>query len=114
LGKDVKREYNHEVNDEALRERMNKELYQPAYDITKQALPKQDRADAFEKLLTDFKEKFFEERKAAAENSEGSEDSENAEISAWDAYFHGAIDELAVYNVALSQGQVTKLYNDQK
>ena len=39
---------------------------------------------------------------------------EHAEISAWDAYFHGAIDELAVYNVALSQGQVTKLYNDQK
>jgi len=65
LGKDVKREYNHEVNDEALRERMNKELYQPAYDITKQALPKQDRADAFEKLLSDFKEKFFAERKEA-------------------------------------------------
>ena len=37
LGKDVKREYDHEVNDEALREQMNKELYQPAYDITKQA-----------------------------------------------------------------------------
>ena len=67
LGKDVKREYDHEINDEALRERMNKELYQPAYDITKQALPKQDRADAFEKILTDFKEKFFAERKAAAE-----------------------------------------------
>ena len=65
LGKDVKREYNHEINDEALRERMNKELYQPAYDITKQALPKQERADAFEKLLEDFKEKFFAERKAA-------------------------------------------------
>ena len=67
LGKDVKREYNHEVNDEALRERMNKELYQPAYDITKQALPKQDRADAFDKLLSDFKEKFFAERAAAKE-----------------------------------------------
>ena len=39
---------------------------------------------------------------------------DNAEIAAWDAYFHGAIDELAVYNIALSQGQVTKLYNDQK
>lgn len=39
---------------------------------------------------------------------------EHAEISAWDAYFHGAIDELAVYNIALNQGQVTKLYNDQK
>ena len=70
LGKDVKREYNHEVNDEELRARMNKELYQPAYDITKQALPKQDRADAFEKLLEDFKEKFFAER-AALSSPEG-------------------------------------------
>ena len=76
LGKDVKREYNHEVNDEALRERMNKELYQPAYDITKQALPKQERADAFEKLLADFKEKFFAERAEASENTENSETSE--------------------------------------
>ena len=61
LGKDVKREYDHEINDEALRERMNKELYQSAYDITKQALEKQARAEAFEKLLADFKEKFLEE-----------------------------------------------------
>jgi polyribonucleotide nucleotidyltransferase len=67
LGKDVKREYDHEVNDEALRERMNKELYQPAYDITKQALEKHARAEAFEKILADFKEKFFAERKAAQE-----------------------------------------------
>ena len=70
LGKDVKREYDHEVNDEALRERMNKELYQPAYDVTKQALEKQQRAEAFEKILADFKEKFFAERKAAAEAAE--------------------------------------------
>ena len=61
LGKDVKREYDHEVNDEALREQMNKECYQPAYDVTKQALEKQERADAFEKILEDFKEKFFAE-----------------------------------------------------
>ena len=94
LGKDVKREYNHEVNDEALRERMNKELYQPAYDITKQALPKQDRADAFEKLLTDFKEKFFEERKAAAEAAADTTAAEDVEISdeeydaMMDRYYH--------------------------
>ena len=37
---------------------------------------------------------------------------DNAEIKTWDAYFKGAIDELAVYSVALTQGQVTKLYND--
>ena len=88
LGKDVKREYDHEVNDEALRERMNKELYQPAYDITKQALPKQDRADAFEKLLEDFKEKFFAERSNGAnganesnETNESHETHESHEIS---------------------------------
>jgi len=81
LGKDVKREYCHEVNDEALRERMNKELYQPAYDITKQALPKQDRADAFEKLVADFKEKFFAERAAAKEAASPVLDGSAVEIS---------------------------------
>ena len=85
LGKDVKREYDHEVNDEALRERMNKELYQPAYDITKQALPKQDRADAFEKLLSDFKEKFFEAHPEITADSEVSKDEYDAMM---DRYYH--------------------------
>ncbi len=91
LGKDVKREYNHEVNDEALREQINKECYQPAYDVTKQALEKQERADAFEKILEDFKEKFFAERKALAENSENSESPEisDEEYEAMmDRYYH--------------------------
>ena len=60
LGKDVKREYCHEVNDEELREQVNKECYQPAYDITKQALEKHERADAFEKLREDFKVRYAE------------------------------------------------------
>jgi len=87
LGKDVKREYNHEVNDEDLRARMNKELYQPAYDITKQALPKQDRADAFEKLLEDFKEKFFAERAELAEDAKG-EISDDEYSAMMDRYYH--------------------------
>ena len=58
LGKDVKREYCHEVNDEELREQVNKECYQPAYDITKQALEKHARAEAFEKIREDFKERY--------------------------------------------------------
>ena len=94
LGKDVKREYDHEINDEALRERMNKELYQPAYDITKQALEKHARAEAFEKILADFKEKFFAERKAAAEAAAAVLDGSAVEISAddydamMDRYYH--------------------------
>ncbi|MBQ4412945.1 MAG: polyribonucleotide nucleotidyltransferase, partial [Prevotella sp.] len=82
LGKDVKREYDHEVNDEELRERMNKELYQPAYDVTKQALPKQDRADAFEKILTDFKEKY------AAEHTDLTEDEMEEKYAMMDRYYH--------------------------
>ena len=58
LGKDVKREYCHEVNDEELREQVNKECYQPAYDVTKQALEKHARAEAFEKIREDFKERY--------------------------------------------------------
>ena len=82
LGKDVKREYDHEVNDEALRERMNKELYQPAYDVTKQALEKHARAEAFEKILADFKEKFF------AELPEESEISAEEYDAMMDRYYH--------------------------
>ena len=89
LGKDVKREYDHEVNDEALREQMNKELYQPAYDITKQALEKQARAEAFEKLLADFKEKFFAERAEKAESAEATETISDEEYEAMmDRYYH--------------------------
>ncbi len=58
LGTDVKREYDHEVNDEELRQQVKDQLYQPAYDVVKQALDKQARADAFEAIVTDFKEKY--------------------------------------------------------
>ena len=87
LGKDVKREYDHEVNDEDLRARMNKELYQPAYDITKQALEKQERAEAFEKILTDFKEKFFAERAELADDAKGEISDEEYEAM-MDRYYH--------------------------
>ncbi len=58
LGTDKKREYDDEVNDEDLRQQIKDELYQPAYDITKQALAKHERQDAFDKLITDFLEKY--------------------------------------------------------
>ena len=60
LGKDVKREYCHEVNDEDLRKQTHDECYQPAYDVTKQALEKQERAEAFEKVREDFKARYDE------------------------------------------------------
>ena len=57
-GTDVKREYDHEVNDEELREQIKSELYKPAYDINHQALEKHARQDAFDKILADFLEKY--------------------------------------------------------
>ncbi|MGN0068984.1 MAG: polyribonucleotide nucleotidyltransferase [Prevotella sp.] len=82
LGKDIKREYDHEVNDEDLREQMNKELYQPVYDITKQALDKHARQDAFDKILEDFKEAY---NTAHADLSEEELEEKAAEM---DRYYH--------------------------
>ena len=82
LGKDVKREYDHEVNDEELREQMNKELYQPAYDVTKQALEKHARAEAFDKILADFKEAY------AAAHSDLTEDEQAEKNDMMDRYYH--------------------------
>ena len=57
-GTDVKCEYDHEINDEELREQIKSELYKPAYDINHQALEKHARQDAFDKVLADFLEKY--------------------------------------------------------
>ena len=57
-GTDVKREYDHEINDEELREQIKSELYKPVYDINHQALEKHARQDAFDKVLADFLQKY--------------------------------------------------------
>ena len=82
LGKDVKREYDHEVNDEELRQQMNDELYQPAYDVTKQALEKQARQEAFDKILEDFKEKY------AAAHNDLTEDEMEEKVAMMERYYH--------------------------
>ena len=58
LGTDTKREYDDETNDEELRQQIKDELYQPAYDLVKQALPKKEREESFKQLITDFLEKY--------------------------------------------------------
>ena len=82
LGKDVKREYCHEVNDEDLREQMNKELYPKAYDVTKQALEKQARQDAFDKILADFQEAYD------AAHTDLSEDDLEEKHAEMERYYH--------------------------
>ena len=82
LGKDVKREYDHEVNDEELREQMNRELYQPAYDVTKQALEKHARQDAFDQILEDFKTRYTEA------HAELTEDEMEEKVAMMERYYH--------------------------
>ena len=58
LGTDKKREYDDEINDEDLRQQIKDELYKPCYEINHKALPKQERNDAYDKVLADFLEKY--------------------------------------------------------
>ena len=82
LGTDVKREYCHEVNDEDLRQQMNTELYPKAYDVTKQALEKQARQDAFDKILADFQEAYD------AAHTDLSEDDLEEKHAEMERYYH--------------------------
>ncbi len=81
VGKTVKREYCHEVNDEDLRADLKKVTYPLAYDVTKQALEKHARAEAFEKIAQDYKDAY------AAAHTELSEDELAEKNALIDRYF---------------------------
>ncbi len=97
LGTDVKREYCHEVNDEELREQVKKECYQPAYDVTKQALEKHQRAEAFEQIREDFKVRYAE---AHADMAAEELEEKNALI---DRYYHD-VERDAMRRCVLDEG----------
>ena len=82
LGTDVKREYCHEVNDDELKEQVKAECYQKAYDVVKQALEMQARAEAFEKISTDFKEAY------AAAHPDLTEEELEEKNALVDKYYH--------------------------
>ncbi|MBR3450910.1 MAG: polyribonucleotide nucleotidyltransferase [Bacteroidales bacterium] len=55
LGTDVnKRDYPHDVEDEDLRKAVREACYARCYETAKSALPKQERADAFDAIKNDF------------------------------------------------------------
>lgn len=54
VGKTQKREYSHETDDEELKARMHKELYEKAYAIAKSQGTKNERSEGFKKLKEDF------------------------------------------------------------
>lgn len=62
LGTDVKRTYDHEVNDEELREAVRKACYDKAYTLSASGLAdKHAREEGFEKIREDFKEAYAAE-----------------------------------------------------
>ena len=60
-GKTVKREYCHEENDEDLRKDVHDKCYDKAYAIATSGTGKQERTEAFEAIVEEFKSQFTEE-----------------------------------------------------
>ena len=61
VGKMVKREYPAEEQDEELRDRMQRELYDKIYKVATAGTDKHARGDAFEAIVEEFKAQFTEE-----------------------------------------------------
>ncbi|MGC9374741.1 MAG: polyribonucleotide nucleotidyltransferase [Bacteroidales bacterium] len=87
-----KRVYQHETNDEALRKRIKKELYDEVYKAAKNNKGKHERTEAFEQIKTAFTEKLQAENEEAEINE--------THIS---RYFH-EVQKEAVRNLILDEG----------
>ena len=61
VGKMTKREYSAEEQDEELRDRMQRELYDKIYKVATAGTDKHARGDAFEAIVEEFKAQFTEE-----------------------------------------------------
>ncbi|MBR5131712.1 MAG: polyribonucleotide nucleotidyltransferase [Alistipes sp.] len=92
LGKDVKREYCHETNDEELRQTIITELYDKAYAIATSGTMKHERAEAFDALEAEFASRFTEE-----------ELEEKAPLI--HKYFHDDVQKKAMRNMILDEGK---------
>ncbi len=92
LGKDVKRTYCHENNDEELRQTIIAELYDKAYAIATSGTAKHERSDAFDALEAEFASRFTEEELV-----------EKAPLI--HKYFHDDVQKKAMRNMILDEGK---------
>ena len=98
-GKDVKREYCHEVNDEELREEVKKACYEPAYRIAAEGnRDKHAREDAFMEIRENFKTAYAE---AHADLTPDELEEKNAMI---DRYYHD-VERDAMRRCVLDEGK---------
>ena len=92
LGKDVKRTYCHENNDEELRQTIIAELYDKAYAIATSGTMKHEREDMFNALEAEFASRFTEEELV-----------EKAPLI--HKYFHDDVQKKALRNMILDEGK---------
>ena len=98
-GKDVKREYCHEVNDEELREEVKKACYEPAYRIAAEGnRDKHAREDAFMEIRENFKTAYAE---AHADLTADELEEKNGMI---DRYYHD-VERDAMRRCVLDEGK---------
>ena len=91
LGKDVKRTYCHESNDEELRQQVIAATYDKAYEIAKSMTAKHERSEKFDALEAEFEAQFSEEFLAE----------KGALIK---RYFHDDVLKKAMRNMILDEG----------
>ncbi len=91
LGKDVKRTYCHETNDEELRQLIIRETYDKAYAVAKGATSKHDRTEKFEAIEAEFCTRYSEEELAE-------------KLPLIKKYFHDDVLKKAMRNMILDEG----------
>jgi polyribonucleotide nucleotidyltransferase len=92
LGKDVKRTYCHETNDEELRARVIAETYDKAYAVATGGTAKHERMEAFEAVEAEFVAQFSEEELAE-------------KLPLIKKYFHDNVLKTAMRNMILDEGK---------
>jgi polyribonucleotide nucleotidyltransferase len=92
LGKDTKRTYCHEENDEELRARVIAETYDKAYAVATAGSAKHERMDAFDAIEAEFAAQFGEEELAAKK-------------PLIKKYFHDDVLKRAMRNMILDEGK---------
>ena len=83
-----------------MRELVRKECYAKAYEVVGQALEKHARAEAFEQIVADFKEKYFAENEIAEDAEISKEDTE----ALIDKYYHD-VERDAMRRCILDEGK---------
>ncbi len=91
LGKDVKRTYNHEINDEELRALVVKETYQKTYDVARAQSAKHERFEKFDAIEKEFCARYNEEELAVR-------------LPLIKKYYHDNVLKPAMRNMILDEG----------